>query len=224
MSAPSTQCEIRFSDLGEAGILCEYAPGPLDLDRQRRIWAISAALAGRSGLRETIPGMNNLAVLFDPARVDRDALCDAIRALWQADLPLAQSPRQIEIPVVYGGAGGPDLAPLARAAGLTPGEFAQAHAAGDYTVYALGAQPGFGYLGGLDPRLAAARRTEINPSVPAGSVIIGGAQTAVQARTTPSGWHVIGRTERGFFDANANPPALLAPGDKIRFIATAVAS
>lgn len=209
--------DLVFSDLGEQGLLCEYPPGPLDAARQARVWSVAAALAAVPGVTETIPGMNNLAVLFDPDHTTAEALEARIAALWAAPVAGAPAARVIEIPVVYGGAAGPDLAALAAGAGMTAEAFARAHAAGRYTVFALGAQPGFGYLGGLDPRLAAARRTEINPRVEAGSVIIGGAQTAVQARTTPSGWHIIGRTEMTFFDPQATPPARLAPGDEVRF-------
>src|SRR5690606_9960799 len=57
---------VVFSHLGEAGLLCEHAPGPLDLARQRRIWAVADAIGARPGIREVIPGMNNLVVLYDP--------------------------------------------------------------------------------------------------------------------------------------------------------------
>lgn len=212
-----TAAAVIFSDLGEAGLLCEHPPGPLDLMRQRRIWAVARALTGTAGLCELVPGMNNLLVLFDPLACDPEDLRARISALWQAPVPMADAGRLVEVPVVYGGDGGPDLAALADRAGLDPVAFAQAHAGADYTVYALGAQPGFGYLGGLPDRLATPRRAVIHPRVPAGSVIIGGAQTAVQAATTPSGWHMIGRTELRCFDPGADPPALLAPGDRVRF-------
>lgn len=206
-----------FSELGEAALLCEYASGPLDLDRQQRIWAVADSLSGTEGVFEVIPGMNNLTVVYDPAVFMPEALAKWIEGLWSAPVPEVAAGRLIEIPVVYGGEAGPDLVLLAKAAGMSPADFAALHAAGDYTVYALGSQPGFGYLGGLAPRLAAPRRERVHPRVEAGRVIIGGAQTAVQSRTTPSGWHMIGRTEMVFFDPGAACPALLAPGDRVKF-------
>lgn len=206
-----------FSELGEAALLCEYTPGALDLDRQRRVWAVADALAALPGVREVVPGMNNIAVVYDPDAFTPATLAAQIKTLWSAPIPDATGGRMHEIAVVYGGEAGPDLAALAEAAGMSPAEFAELHAGGDYTVYALGSQPGFGYLGGLDPRLAAPRRAVVHPRVEAGRVIIGGAQTAVQSRTTPSGWHMIGRTEAVFFDPAADRPALLAPGDRVKF-------
>lgn len=208
---------VMFSDLGEAGILCEFHPGPLDLTRQQRIWAVAEALAALPAITETIPGMNNIAVLFDPLKTNAQSLQSRIEALWATPVTAREAGRIIEVPVSYGGEGGADLAEIAARAGMTPQAFAEAHAAGDYTVFALGAQPGFGYLGGLDPRLATPRRTVVHPRVVEGTIIIGGAQTAVQSRTTPSGWHRIGVTDLTFFDPTREKPALLSPGDRVRF-------
>ncbi|MGP9590369.1 5-oxoprolinase subunit PxpB [Halomonas sp. AOP42-B2-16] len=206
-----------FSELGESALLCEYATGALNLERQQRIWAVASGLGQVSGVQEIIPGMNNLAVVYDPGTFSPVSLAARIEELWFAPAPDTVGGRIHEIAVTYGGEAGPDLVVLAEAAGMTPVDFAELHAGGDYTVYALGSQPGFGYLGGLVPRLAAPRRTVVHPRVEAGRVIIGGAQTAVQACTTPSGWHMIGRTETIFFDPSADSPALLAPGDRIKF-------
>ncbi|MFV8671414.1 carboxyltransferase domain-containing protein, partial [Ralstonia pseudosolanacearum] len=49
------------------------------------------------------------------------------------------------------------------------------------------------------------------------AVSIGGAQTGVSASDGPSGWNTIGSSEMCFFDPDKNPPALLQPGDVLRF-------
>ncbi len=216
MTGPDT--DPRFSDLGEAGLLCEFAPGPLDDARQERIWAISDRLGDTAGLRDIVPGMNNIAVLFDPDLCDPDGLKAHIAALWVAAADGYAPGRLIEVPVTYGGDAGPDLADIASRAGLSPAAFAARHSGADYTVYALGAQPGFAYMGGLPAELSTPRRAVINPRVEAGSIIIGGAQTGIQSRTTPSGWHIIGKTDLTLFDAARTPPNLLSPGDRVRFV------
>ncbi|WP_217607483.1 carboxyltransferase domain-containing protein, partial [Chitinophaga sp. GbtcB8] len=73
------------------------------------------------------------------------------------------------------------------------------------------------YLSGLDPRLAWARRSSPRLNVPEGAVIIGGMQAGIMPMTAPSGWHIIGHTDVRLFDAQADTPVLLRPGDKIRF-------
>ncbi len=86
-----------------------------------------------------------------------------------------------------------------------------------YPVYALGSHPGYCYLGGMDRRIATPRRKVPVLSIPGGAVSIGGAQTGVSASEGPSGWNTIGSTAMCFFDPTQDPPALLRPGDTIRF-------
>jgi len=121
------------------------------------------------------------------------------------------------IPVCYGGTFGPDLDALAAHAGLEPAAVIALHAGAAYRVAMLGFMPGFPYLLGLDARLQMPRRTNPRTSVPRGSVAIGGAQTGIYPRELPGGWHLIGRTPLDLFDARRAPPALLQPGQALRF-------
>lgn len=123
----------------------------------------------------------------------------------------------IEIPVCYGGDHGPDLEAVAKHAGLSPDAVVARHAGGEYTVAMLGFAPGFPYLLGLDAALHVPRRDNPRTRVPAGSVAIGGAQTGIYPKELPGGWHLIGRTPLSLFDAHRASPALLAPGDRVRF-------
>jgi KipI family sensor histidine kinase inhibitor len=81
----------------------------------------------------------------------------------------------------------------------------------------LGFSPGFGYLGTLPGALRLPRRDDPRLQVPAGSVAIAGSQTAVYPHATAGGWHILGRTEISLWEPTADPPALLRPGDRVRF-------
>lgn len=124
----------------------------------------------------------------------------------------------VELPTRYGGADGPDLAAVAGRLGLSPAALVEAHAAPAYQVYLLGFSPGFAYLGPLPEALRLPRREVPRGRVPAGSVAIAGAQTAVYPSATPGGWHLIGRTDARLWDATREPPALLMPGQLVRFV------
>ena len=139
------------------------------------------------------------------------------RASRRLPLPrvAAAAAREAEIPVVYDG---PDLAEVARLTGLSPGEVIARHAAAEYTVGWLGFSPGFGYLTGIDQGLAAVPRLdEPRLRVPAGSVAVAGGLAAVYPTTSPGGWRMLGRTSAVLWDPDRDPPALLAPGMRVRF-------
>lgn len=209
---------LSIHPLGEAALCCTLAP-PATLEQQQRIWQLADGLAGVAGVQALIPGMNNLTLTFDPLRTEAAALERAARRLWARTLRPRQAGRRIEIPVRYGGEDGPDLADVAAHCGLTPEEVVRRHAGAEYVVYFIGFQPGFAYLGGLDASLHTPRRAEPRLAVPAGSVGIGGAQTGIYPLATPGGWQLIGRSRLPLFDPQAEPPTLLAPGDRVRFVA-----
>jgi KipI family sensor histidine kinase inhibitor len=130
----------------------------------------------------------------------------------------ARPGRVHEIAVEYGGAAGPDLPGLARRAGISVTDCVERHAAADYTVAFLGFQPGFPYLSGLPDVLCAPRRLTPRVRVAAGSVAIGGAYCGIYPADGPGGWHLIGRTVAALFDPVRAAPALLMPGDRVRFV------
>jgi KipI family sensor histidine kinase inhibitor len=124
----------------------------------------------------------------------------------------------IEIEVHYGGRDGPDLEAVANFHGLRPDDVIELHTGSTWTVLFLGFAPGFAYLGPLPAELATARRATPRERVPAGSVAIGGDQTAVYPFSLPGGWQLIGRTDAAMWDIARARPNLLAPGDLVRFV------
>lgn len=215
----STPPDLLIRPLGEAALCCAV-DAPIALDHQQRIWQLGAGLAQTAGVLGLIPGMNNLTLTFDPLHTDGQALEQAVRTLWARPLRRQQVGRLVEIPVRYDG---PDLGDVAGHCGLSTAEVVQRHTQAEYVVFFIGFQPGFAYLGGLDASLHTPRRSEPRVAVPAGSVGIGGAQTGIYPLATPGGWQLIGRTALPLFDPQAEPPTLLAPGDRVRFVAEGAA-
>jgi KipI family sensor histidine kinase inhibitor len=123
-----------------------------------------------------------------------------------------------EIAVEYGGMAGPDLKPLAERAGMEVAAYIRNHASAEYTVGFLGFQPGFPYLSGLPRVLHTPRRASPRVRVSAGSVAIGGRYTGIYPTSGPGGWQIIGRTREVLFDPTREAPALLMPGDRVRFV------
>jgi KipI family sensor histidine kinase inhibitor len=216
--------------LGDGALLIRLG-GRIELAANRAALDLAAALraAALPGIGDIAPAYASVCVRYDIAAWSNgDArssafdhiaarlqdLLAAARAEADAD-PAAQAP--IEIPVCYGGEFGPDLDAVAVNAGLAAGEIVARHAQAEYRVAMLGFMPGFPYLLGLDPALHMPRRASPRTRVPAGSVAIGGGQTGIYPRELPGGWQLIGRTPLTLFDPARAEPALLRPGQRVRF-------
>jgi len=208
--------QASISVLGTSALLFE-APGEMTLESQQRIWALAREAQSWPEVREAVPGMNNLMLSFARAPRTLGDLEARLQAAWLAARPLPLEGRIVELPVVYGGTGGPHMGDVVAHTGMGIDEIVERHSAPLYPVYALGSHPGYCYLGGMDPRIATPRRKVPVVSIPGGAVSIGGAQTGVSASEGPSGWNTIGSTSMRFFDPAQDPPALLRPGDSIRF-------
>ncbi|MSR05769.1 MAG: 5-oxoprolinase subunit PxpB [Gemmatimonadetes bacterium] len=210
--------------LGDSALLIRLGD-QIDEATHRRVAAAAAHIAAHPfpGMIEHVPAFTTIAVHYEPLRVPGTgsafARASGLVSKLLADVPdlaLAESP-PVEIPVCYGGDLGPDLDVVAQHAGITADEVVRIHAAGDYRVYMIGFSPGFPFLGGLDERISAPRRSSPRLAVPAGSVAIGGKQTGVYPIETPGGWQIIGRTKTRLFRPDLSPPTLIHMGARVRF-------
>ena len=209
--------------MGDAALLLtlgdEIAPDVNDLVH-RVVAELGPAGAASTGLETPVPAYASVLVPFDPDVTSEAAARARIQAALRRALdgpPPAPGPL-VEIPVRYGGADGPDLAEVAERTRRSEADVVALHAGPEYRVFLVGFVPGFPYLGVVPEELALPRRATPRLQVPAGSVAIAGRQTGIYPSPTPGGWHLIGRTDVPIWDARREPPALLAPGDRVRFV------
>jgi KipI family sensor histidine kinase inhibitor len=221
----------RIEAFGDGAVLLTLADR-VDPDLARQAQAIAAAVDeardGRPALGRAVPAHASVLVPFDPLAIDVDAVrtfleACAGRVIRAGDAGVASAVEPdaratVEIRVRYGGADGPDLDEVAAAHDLRARDVVELHAGASYRVLFLGFAPGFAYLGGLPPGLATPRRPTPRIRVPAGSVGIAGEQTGVYPLAMPGGWQLIGRTETRLWDISRPSPALLRPGDPVRFV------
>ncbi len=195
---------MQIRPYGEAAVLVE-TNDPLGL---------RAAIAGIDGVGELVPAACTLLVRFDTARTSAALLSAAVRA---AEIAPHQSAAGalIELAVRYDGA---DLESVAAEVGLGIDEVIARHCSAEYTVAFCGFSPGFAYLTGLDPRLHVTRLAPPRTTVPAGAVAIAGEYTGVYPRNSPGGWRILGSTDVSLWDLSRRAPALLTPGNRVRFV------
>jgi len=205
---------FKIRAVGDQGVL-------LELKDNVAVHAVAAAARERFGdqLTEIVPGHRTLLLVspVERARPDFSVLATVAAAACggagnhPTDQPDASV---ITIPVRYDGE---DLVAVAQALEVDRERVIELHCQAVYTVAFMGFAPGFPYLVGLPPELELSRRDAPRLEVPAGSVAVAAAYCGIYPRASPGGWNLLGRTNVTLFDPERERPALLAPGDRVRF-------
>ena len=169
-----------------------------------------------------VPSYESVVVPFDPLLLDpevaRIRLGDLLAATQGKPAIEPRTVPAIAIPTSYGGESGPDLPEVARRLGVTQQDVVTRHTAREYLVHMMGFTPGYAYLGILPTSLELPRRDVPRVRVASGSVGIAGRQTGVYPTESPGGFHIIGRTDLVLWDPAREPPCLLEPGQRVRFV------
>jgi len=202
---------LRFLPAGPSALLVELK----DLDE---VFSLAAEIDRRrqdgwgGSIVDVVPGATTVLIdgVADPAGVADDI------GTWS--LPeLSGAPAEtVEIACRYDG---PDLVDVAKLWGVTEVEVVEIHASLSHRVAFCGFAPGFAYIDGLGERWQVPRRPSPRPVVPAGSVALGGTFSGIYPRSSPAGWQIIGYTDARLWDPGRDPPALLAPGTTVSFVA-----
>lgn len=195
---------MRMLPMGERAVLVEDPPGG------PAAWSRGVRSHDVPGIVDVVPAASTVLV-----RWDGDQVVD-IAAVLAVVEPLAgdDAVGHVTIPVRYDG---PDLAAVAVTAGVDIDEVVALHSGASYDVAFCGFAPGFAYLIGLPEPLRLPRRSTPRTSVPPGSVAIAAGYTAVYPRSSPGGWHLLGRTDLVMFDPDRPSPVLLTPGTRVTF-------
>ncbi len=211
--------KARLRPVGDRGLLVEYgdAIAP-EINRKVRVVALALEQERPVGMVEVIPTYRSLLIIYDPVKTDvaelEQALDDLEGRLDEIRIP---PPKTVEVPVLYGGDCGPDIAFVAQHARLSVEDVIRIHSGTPYQIYMMGFTPGFAYLGGFPEAIHAPRLETPRVLVPAGSVGIANNQTGIYPVPSPAGWRIIGRTPVKLFDPIKSEPFLYRAGDFIKF-------
>ena len=214
--------EIRYPRIlpaAECSIIVEFG-NEISNEINALISGFTSALGDSiPGIVEVIPTFRSALITYDPRVINYELLCRLVKEkLGTISARSQEKKRIVEIPVCYGGKHGPDLSFVAKHAGLSKKEVIRIHSSRSYLIYMLGFQPGFPYLGGLDPRIFTPRLQSPRTLIPAGSVGIGGEQTGLYPVASPAGWQIIGTTPVRAYNPHKEPAIPYEAGDHIRFV------
>ena len=211
---------LRFLPAGDSSVLIEFGNSiSPEINFKVRNMVMVLEKAQKNYILEFLPTYRSLLIHYDPLKLSYDELLKELQNLVSlVDKEDRKEFRILEIPVLYGGANGPDIDFVASHNGISQKGVIQIHCSRDYLVYMLGFTPGFAYLGGMNEKIATPRLELPRINIPAGSVGIAGSQTGIYPMASPGGWQIIGRTPIKLYDPLATPPVLLRAGDYVRFI------
>jgi len=204
---------------GDSALLIDYEVSGYSDRVHTRLNHLAQTLRTQEVWSDIVPSYKSLLVVFDSATL---SLGNATAKIEDTLKTLSRAPRNkgkvVEIPVVYGGQYGPDMAAIKKVSGLSYSEIIETHSAQDYRVCMMGFIPGFCFLSEVPTILQHPRHKTPRAHVPAGSVGIAGWQTGIYGLESPGGWQIIGRTPLTMFDPSRESPFLVEAGDRIRFI------
>ena len=206
----------RIRQAGDAALLLDLTDSDARAGNGPAGIAAAIRAAELPGVVDVVPAAATVLVTVRPGGdlADLAARLGALASDPARPVPATAAP-DLVIPAVYDGL---DVADVAALTGLSMEQVITRHARSRYRVGWLGFSPGFGYLTGLDPALAAVPRLATpRVSVPAGSVAIAGGFAAVYPNASPGGWRLLGRTSQTLWDPDRDPPALLSAGQHVRF-------
>lgn len=208
----------RFTSVSDHGLLVTFAD-TVSEESHQQVLALDAALTAQTpdGVTETVPALVNLMLLFDPLVTDHEALKTSLTGILHDLRPRALKGELRHIDVCYEPPFSPDLAAVASAKGLSTEAVINAHLSGDYHVLMYGFSPGYAYIAGIPDDIQVPRKPSPVRDVPAGSVIIAGAQCLVSTLKMPTGWSIIGRSPTPVLTGNADKPFLFDVGDRVQF-------
>ena len=108
----SHPARAQVTALGTSAMLLDI-PGELSLPTQQKIWALARTVECWPQIAEAVPGMNNLMLtLSEPPSSHGEwlKLAESLRQAWEESEPLSLDGRVVDLPVIYGGDGGPHIA------------------------------------------------------------------------------------------------------------------
>lgn len=209
---------VRFLPAGDTALVVEFGD-LMDRELSNRVLGLSALVRASNiaGVSETVPTFRSLMVHYDPLATDSASLTAALEKLLGSNRSANKQVKLWRIPACYAISHAPDLEDVARRTGLSSAEVVRHHGDTRFHTYMIGFMPGFPYLGDLPESLVLPRRADPRVRVPPGSIAIAANMTGIYPLESPGGWHLIGATPVRLFDLRRPQPALLSPGDAVRF-------
>ena len=212
--------KVQISIVGENSLIIYISQAP-DERTIQKIALINRQLHEKLNkfIIDSIPSYISLLVTWDNLIIDymnfKKKLVECLKNIAFENSLIKRD--ILKVPVYYSNVTGPDLENLAHQKHISTKELIEIHQNREYLVYAIGFAPGFAYLGNVDEKIAAPRKSTPRLKIPAGSVGIADQQTAIYPNSSPGGWNIIGRCPLELFKIGKDNNFRFSVADRVRF-------
>lgn len=210
--------KAQFKAIADHALLVTFAE-EMSEEAHANVVALDMAIGADipTGVIETVPALVNLLVAFDPMATDHLTVQRHVRTCLDGLKVQGIEGGRRRVQVCYEPPFAPDLEAVALSTGLSTEAVINAHLAGDFQALMYGFAPGYAYLAGVPEHIQVPRKAKPVRDVPAGSVVIAGAQCLITTLTMPTGWSIIGRSPTSIFTGDPDHPFLFDVGDHVTF-------
>ncbi len=169
------------------------------------------------GITNLTPSYNKLIISYDLTVTNFKKIKGIIENL-EVKETFKKDNKEIKIPVCCTEDFSLDFDRLTKKLKLNKDKILQLYLDKEYFCYMTGFIAGMPFLGDTDKNIRCERLETPRVRVPKGSIGITEQFANIYTFESPGGWNIIGNTPKKIFDNNnLNQPALINPGDKVKF-------
>ena len=212
----------NISNLGDAALYCDFG---IEVNEEINSYVISyfdhlkKLVEDKSirGITNLSPSYNKLIVSFDLSITNFQEIKNKIETIKILNNKKKQS-KKIQVPVCCEEKHALDLLNLSKKLKTSPEEILNLFFSKEYFCYMTGFIAGMPFLGDIDETIRVDRLKTPRVKVPKGSVGLTEQFCNIYTFESPGGWNIIGSTPKKIFNkVDLNNPALIKPGDKVKF-------
>jgi inhibitor of KinA len=205
-------------NLGDAAVYCDFGK---DVNQEININVINYFKNIKDkkieGITNITPSYNKLIVSFDLEVTSYSKVKKIIENI-ELDKKFEKENKLIEIPVCCEKDFKLDHDRLEKKLGITYNKILEIFFSKEYFCYMTGFIAGMPFLGDVSEKLRAKRLKTPRVKVPKGSIGLTEQFCNIYTYESPGGWNIIGNTPLEIFNKeNLSEPALINPGDKVKF-------
>ena len=205
-------------NLGDAAVYCDFGK---DVNQENNINVINYFQNIKDkkieGITNITPSYNKLIVSFDLEVTSYSKVKKIIENL-ELEKKFEKENKLIKIPVCCEKDFKLDNDRLEKKLGITYDKILEIFFSKEYFCYMTGFIAGMPFLGDVSEKLRAKRLKTPRVKVPKGSIGLTEQFCNIYTYESPGGWNIIGNTPLEIFSKeNLSEPALINPGDKVKF-------